>query len=252
MGILKDKVVIVTGGANGIGRATSLLCAREGAKLVIADIDVEGGTLTEKLITDTGGEAMFVETDVTWPLQIDELIGCATTRFGHIDAAFNNAGIEGIPAPIDKSTEDNWRRVLDVNLTSIFNCLRLEVSAIAQSGGGSIVNCASVAGLVGFEGSAAYVASKHGIVGLTKAAALDLAQRHIRVNAVCPGVVDTDMITRITRHSAEVQRDMALMQPMGRMGHPQEIGELVAWLLSDRASFITGQAIAADGGLVAR
>lgn len=252
MGTLEGKVVVVTGAANGIGRATAVICAREGAKVVVADIDNDGGALTVKMIEDSGGEAFFASTDVTDRQQTEELIESAVERFGGIDAAFNNAGIEGEAASIERCTEDNWRHVLDVNLSGVFRCMQAEIPAMLAGGGGSVVNCASVAGLVGFNNIPAYVASKHGVIGLTKAAALDLAPQGVRVNAVCPGVIETDMITRFTRGNPQAAAGLTAMEPVGRMGQPEEIGEMVAWLLSDQASFVIGQAIAVDGGLVAR
>lgn len=252
MGTLDGKVVIITGGGNGIGRSTAYVCAREGAKVAIADVDTDGGELTAKMIEDGGGEAIFVQTDVTDRQQVEKLVELTVERFGGVDGAFNNAGIEGEGAPIDECTEQNWQRVLDVNLSSAFRCMQVELEVLKQGHGGSIVNCASVAGLVGFRSIPAYVASKHALVGLTKAAALDLAQQGVRVNAVCPGVIDTDMITRFTHGDPEVSKAFESMEPVGRMGTPEEIGELVAWLLSDRSSFVTGQAIAADGGFVAQ
>jgi NAD(P)-dependent dehydrogenase (short-subunit alcohol dehydrogenase family) len=250
MGMLDGKVFIITGGANGIGRATALVCAREGAKVVVADRDIEGGELTTKLVEDAGGDALFVSTDVTNRADVADMVACALARYERLDGAFNNAGIEGQQGPIDECTDQNWAHVIETNLTSVFRCMHAELDALSE--GASIVNCASVAGLVGFNGIPAYVASKHGIVGLTKAAALDLATRNIRVNAVCPGVIDTDMIDRFTGGDPGARSGMAAMAPMNRMGTPEEIGELVAWLFSDHASFVTGQAIAADGGFVTR
>lgn len=251
MGMLDGKVVMITGGANGIGRATAMICSREGAAVAIADIDREAGEVTRKVVEDSGGEAVFMTVDVTDRRDIDAFLDGIVATFGKLDAAFNNAGIEGDMAPVDQCPEDNWYRVLDVDMSSVFHCMQSEIEVMAEHGG-SIVNCASVAGLVGFAGAAPYVASKHGIVGLTKAAALDLAQRRIRVNAVCPGVIETDMITRVTHGTAEAVAAFRDMEPVGRLGEPEEVGELVAWLMSDRSSFVTGQAIAVDGGLVAR
>jgi len=251
MGILDGRVVIITGGANGIGRASGAVCAREGARVVLADIDQEGGELAVKTIADRGGEVIFVPTDVRDPDSVSRLVDQAVATFGRLDGAFNNAGIEGEAVATESCTPEAWRRVLEVNLTGTFFCLQAELRAM-DGDGGSIVNCASVAGLVGFEDAAAYVASKHAVIGLTRSAALEMAARGIRVNAVCPGVVDTDMITRSTGGDPDATAALIAMEPIGRMGRPEEIGEAAAWLMSDRSSFITGEAIAVDGGLVAR
>jgi NAD(P)-dependent dehydrogenase (short-subunit alcohol dehydrogenase family) len=257
MGILDGRVVIVTGAANGIGRATAIECSMEGANVVAADVDVAGGAVTVKMIEDEGGTAMFVPTDVTDRAQVAELVDTTIQRFGKLDGAFNNAGIEGEQGPIDTCASHNWDRVIDVNLSGVFHCMQAEVPAMLEQGngephGGSIVNCASVAGLVGFVNIPAYVASKHGVVGLTKAAALDLADKNIRVNALCPGVIETDMVTRFIHDSPETESAMEALAPMNRMGTPSEMATFVTWLLSDKSSYVTGQALAADGGLVAR
>jgi NAD(P)-dependent dehydrogenase (short-subunit alcohol dehydrogenase family) len=252
MGILDGRVVIITGAANGIGRAAAMECSLEGANVVAADVDVAGGAVTVKMIEDEGGTAMFVPTDVTDRAQVAELVDKTLQRFGKLDGAFNNAGIEGEQASIDTCTLHNWERVIDVNLSGVFHCMQAEVPAMLEHHGGSIVNCASVAGLVGFANIPAYVASKHGVVGVTKAAALDLADKNIRVNALCPGVIETDMITRFTHDSPEAEAALEMLAPMNRMGTPSEMATFVAWLLSDKSSYVTGQALAADGGLVTR
>ena len=253
MGMLDHKVLIVTGGGNGIGRATAVACAREGAQVMIADIDAEAGELTAKMITEFApGCAQFIRADVSNRTDISNMVDETVEVFGRLDGAFNNAGIEGMAAPVDECTDANWERVIDVNLSSVFRCMQAEIPEIVANGGGSIVNCASVAGLVGFAGLPAYVASKHGVVGLTKAAALDLASRKVRVNAICPGVIDTEMVERFTHGDPVANAAMVAMEPVGRMGKPEEIAELAVWLLSDRSGFVTGDAIADDGGFVAR
>lgn len=173
-------------------------------------------------------------------------------EFGGLDVAFNNAGVEGTPAPLHETTPEAWARTVAVDLTGVWSCLRHEVPAMLRRGGGSIVNCSSVAGLVGFPAMAAYVASKHGVVGLTRTAALEYATEGIRVNAVCPGVIDTEMVARFTHDTAEAEEALLASEPVGRMGRPEEIADAVVWLCSERSSFVTGQAIAVDGGFVAR
>lgn len=252
MAELTGKVAIVTGGSAGIGRAAALALAAEGAAVVVADVDVERGESVAAEIRDTGGQATFVRTDVTDDAAVEAMVRTAVEEYGGLDVAFNNAGIEGTPAPTHECSPENWQRTLAVNLTGVWSCMRHEIPRMLERGGGSIVNCSSIAGLVGFASSPAYVASKHAVVGLTRTAALDLATDGIRVNAVCPGVVDTEMITRFTHGEQEAESALVAMEPMGRMGRPEEIADAVVWLCSDRSSFTTGQAIAVDGGVVAR
>lgn len=252
MGALDGKVAIVTGGSTGIGRATALALAEAGAAVAIADVDVIAGPKVVEEITSLGGTAIFVETDVADDDQNAALVARTVAELGGLDLAFNNAGIEGTPAPAHECTPENWHRTLAVNLTGVWSCMRHEVPAMLERGGGSIVNCASVAGLVGFPAIPAYTAAKHGVVGLTKTAALDYATAGIRVNAVCPGVIDTAMVERFTGHDPEAEAAMVATEPVGRLGRPEEIADAVVWLCSDRASFVTGQAIAVDGGFTTR
>lgn len=252
MGELTGKVGIVTGGSAGIGRAAAIALAREGAAVVVADVDDARGSQVAAGIRDAGGQAHYVHCDVSDDAQVEAMVRAAVESFGGLDLAFNNAGIEGIPAPTHECTVENWHRTLGVNLTGVWHCMRHEIPAMLARGGGSIVNCSSVAGLVGFATAPAYVTSKHGIVGLTKTAALEYAQAGIRVNAVCPGVIDTEMIERFTGGQPEATAAMTELEPLGRMGRPEEIADAVVWLCSDRSSFTTGQAIAVDGGFVAR
>jgi NAD(P)-dependent dehydrogenase (short-subunit alcohol dehydrogenase family) len=251
-GRLEGKVALVTGGASGIGRATALALAREGAKVVIADVAVEDGEETVRMIEENGGEAIFVETDVSQPDQVEVLINEAVETYGRLDCAFNNAGIEGEQAPTPDCTEENWDRVININLKGVWLGMKYEIPQMLKQGGGAIVNMSSVAGLVGFPNSPAYVASKHGILGLTKTAALEYATEGIRVNAVCPGVIRTAMVERATGGDPEVEAQFATMEPVGRMGKPEEVAEAVVWLCSDAASFVTGHSMVVDGGLVAR
>ncbi|RLC97350.1 MAG: short chain dehydrogenase [Chloroflexi bacterium] len=246
---LEGKVALVTGGSSGIGRAAALAFAREGAKVVIADVLVEGSRETVSMIQRSGGQAVALETDVTRAEQVEAMVKGAVAAYGRLDCAFNNAGVGGARAPTAEHTEEDWDRIIRVNLKGVWLCMKYEIPQMLEQGGGVIVNTASVAGLVGFNGTPAYVASKHGVVGLTKAAALEYAQSGIRVNAVCPGVIHTPMIDRTVSklpHMAEVYRKM---HPMGRLGEPEEIAEAVVWLSSDAASFVTGHAMAVDGGL---
>jgi NAD(P)-dependent dehydrogenase (short-subunit alcohol dehydrogenase family) len=252
MGDLDGKVAIVTGASAGIGRAAALALAAEGAAVVAADIDAARGEQVAAEINDKGGKALFVPTDVSDDAQVEAMVRQAVEAFGGLDLAFNNAGIEGTPAPTHECTPQNWQRTLAVNLTGVWSCMRHEIPRMLERGGGSIVNCSSVAGLVGFPTIPAYVASKHGIIGLTRTAALEYAEAGIRVNAVCPGVIDTEMVERFTGGQEAAEAAMIAMEPVGRMGRPEEIADAVAWLCSDRSSFTTGQALAVDGGFVAR
>ena len=256
-GQLADKVMLVTGGASGIGRATALAGAREGARLIIADTQEEGGHHTAHLITEKGGEAIFVQTDVTQATEVEALIATAVARYGRLDCAHNNAGISGRGIAgghrvlTAEYPDERWHRVIAINLTGVWLCMKYELQQMLTQGGGAIVNTASVAGLVGLVGNAAYVASKHGVVGLTKTAAVEYAKHGIRVNCVCPGYIHTPM----TGPGMQDPDPMAMMiasEPVGRMGNPEEVAEAVVWLCSEAASFVTGHTMAVDGGYVAQ
>lgn len=249
---MQGKVALVTGGGTGIGRASALAFARAGASVVIANRSREAGEETARLLDKAGGKARFVQTDVTKPQDVERMVGATLDAFGGLHFAFNNAGIEGDIAFTADSTEENWRRVLDVNLLGAWRCMQHEIRHMVASGGGAIVNCSSIAGLVGTRGLAPYVASKHALLGLTKTAALEYAEAHVRVNAVCPGPIDTPMLDRIIGERAEFRTQIEQTEPVRRIGRPEEVAGAAVWLCSDEASFVTGQALAIDGGWVAQ
>lgn len=248
---LAGKVALVTGGSSGIGRATALAFAQEGARVVVSDISVDGCNETIRLITEAQGEAIFVRADMSVVAEIEAMVATTIKTYGRLDFAFNNAGIEGESTLTADCTEANWERTIAINLTGVWRCMKAEIPHMLASGG-VIVNCSSVAGLVGFNALPAYVASKHGVVGLTKTAALDYATAGIRVNAVCPGVIATPMVERFTHGDPAAQAQMQAMEPVGRLGTSDEIAGAVIWLCSDAASFVTGVALPVDGGFVAR
>ena len=256
MGMVSGKVAIVTGAGAGIGRATALKFAAEGAKVAVSDVNVEGGEETVDLIRKQGGDAFFTAADVARPADVEALVAKTVERFGRLDCACNNAGIEGKIVPFTEQPLDNFDRVIAVNLRGVFLCLQSEIRQMLKNGGGAIVNLASVAGLIGFPGLAPYVASKHGVNGLTKNAALEYGKQGVRVNSVCPGGIDTRMLDSLAEQStggkATSRELMNPMHPIGRIGTPDEVAELIVWLCSDRASFMTGTNIPVDGGFVAQ
>lgn len=248
---LKSKVAIVTGGTSGIGRDTSVLFAKAGAKVVVAGRREAEGKETVDLIRAGGGDGMFVKADVSKAADVQALIQKTVGKFGRVDVAFNNAGIEGNWIPIAEQSEEDWDQVIDINLKGTWLCLKYEIQQmLKQGGGGAIVNMSSVAGLMGNAGSATYCASKHGVMGLTKAAALETARSGIRINAVCPAVIETPMAERAFADPATNKFVLGL-HPLGRFGKPMEIAEAVLWMCSDRASFMTGHSIVLDGGFLA-
>lgn len=248
----EGRVALVTGGAAGIGRTTALAFAGEGASIVIADINVEGGEETVKMIRDAGGEAIFVKTDVRIGNEVKNMAEKAVEAFGRLDIAFNNAGINEDAVTISRCAEDSWERMIDTNLTGVFLSMKYELPKMRKSGGGSIVNMASVMGLVGDGSHPGYSGSKHGVVGLTRTAAIVYAQAGIRINAVCPGPTLTSLIHKLIDGQPEVEKMLLSHVPMNRMAQPEEIAKAVLFLCSDDASYITGHALAVDGGWVAR
>lgn len=250
--LVYGKVALVTGGGSGIGRATALAFAREGAKVVVADVVVAGGEETVRLIKAVGSEAIFVKVDMAKAAEVEAMVQKAIATYGRLDCAHNNAGIEGATGKTADYSEEEWTRVITVNLTGVWLCMKYEIPQMLKQGGGAIVNTASDAGLLGVPQMPAYVASKHGVVGLTKTAALEYAKAGIRVNAVCPGVIKTPMVDRITGQRPGRAERMTAAEPIGRMGKPEEIAEAVVWLCSDAASFVTGLPMAVDGGVAAQ
>jgi NAD(P)-dependent dehydrogenase (short-subunit alcohol dehydrogenase family) len=250
-GRFEGKVVLVTGGSSGIGRAAALAFANEGARVVVADVTTAGEE-TVAQIHARAGDAIFVRADVSSASDVADMVRTAVRQYGGLDAAFNNAGIEGKMAPTVDCTEENFDRTIAVNLKGIFLCMKHELPEMLKRGGGAIVNDASVAALVGFPGLPAYCASKGGVVQLTRTVALELARSGIRVNAVCPGVIHTPMIDRVTEKVPSVEAEFIALEPVGRMGRPEEVAAAVLYLCSDEASFVTGIAMPVDGGFVAR
>jgi NAD(P)-dependent dehydrogenase (short-subunit alcohol dehydrogenase family) len=246
----KNKVAIVTGGSFGIGRATALAFAQKGAKVVVVDWKENDETIN--LIKKSGAEALFIKCDVSKSSDVKEMVEKTIATFGRLDYAFNNAGIEGNSGSIKDCSEENWDKTIGVNLKGVWLCMKHEIPQMIKQGKGVIVNCSSVAGLVGFAGLPAYVASKHGVIGLTKTSALECAKLGIRVNAVCPGVIQTPMIDRLTGNDKKAIEQFTNLEPVGRFGRAEEIANAVIWMCSDGASFVTGHAMAVDGGFVAQ
>jgi NAD(P)-dependent dehydrogenase (short-subunit alcohol dehydrogenase family) len=244
------KVALVTGGASGIGRKIAQLYSANGAKVVVSDIAVEGGEETVSRIQEQGGEAFFVKADVSKPADCESLVQQTLEHFGRLDFACNNAGITGEQNSVADYSLESWQQVIDINLSSVFYCMKYQIPAMLKSGGGSIVNMASILGLVAFAGAPAYVASKHGVIGLTATAAVEYGAQNIRINAVSPGFIRTPMIAEMEQDE-EMNAQLVSLHPVGRLGEPEEVAELVIWLSSDKASFITGVAYPVDGGYLA-
>ena len=248
-----DKVALVTGAASGIGRATALAFAQAGVKVVLADISVEVGEgVTAEIKRQTEVQTSFVKCDVSKSADVERMVRHAIERFGRIDYAFNNAGIEGVSAPTAECSEENFERTVAIDLKGTWLCMKYEIPQMLKQGSGVIVNCSSIAGLVGFPGIPAYVAAKHGVIGLTKTAALEYSKANIRVNAVCPGVIHTPMVDRFVGGDTDAMKALIAGEPIGRIGDPSEIADAVLYLCSGHASFVTGIAMPVDGGWVAQ
>jgi len=249
-GLVKDKVAVVTGGSSGIGRASALAFALEGARVAIADLDVAGGEETVNMIEKIGGNAIFIRADVTKAKEVERFISKVTDIYKRLDCAHNNVGHTGAKASIEECTEKNWDYVMNVSLKSVWLCMKYEISQMLKSGGGAIVNTSSTAGLLGFRYGSAYSSAKHGVLGLTKSAALEYAEKGIRANAVCPGLTRTPEIERIIKGEPQRAARFIALSPMGRMAESEEIAKAVVWLCSDAASFINGHSLVVDGGFV--
>lgn len=253
MSVFSGKVALVTGGSTGIGRATAIEFARKGASVVVADVNLDEGNKTVAQIEEVHGKAFFVLADVSQPNDVRYAVAQAVKIYGRLDFACNNAGIEGRSSPLAEMVVADWQRVLDINLTGVFLSMKYEIPEMLKVGGGAIVNMSSILGQVGFANAAAYTAAKHGIVGLTKVAALEYSAQGIRVNAVCPAFIATPMLERAGITTDEtVRKAMEAMHPIGRLGEPEEIAKVVTWLCSSDASFIAGESLLVDGGYVAR
>ena len=252
MGQMDGKIALVTGAASGIGRASALALAREGAAVCVSDINIEDGGATAQRILDDGGRAIFVRCDVTDAADVRNMVQAAIDAFGRLDAAVNNAGIAGyFHQRLHEADDEMFARVIDVNLRGVWHCMKAELAPMLNQGSGAIVNIASVAGLIGAPKAAAYSASKHAVMGITKSAAVDYAKSGIRVNAICPAYTDTNMVQSAIAGNPLMADIMARAIPMGRLGQAREIADAVVWLCSEASSFVTGHGLVLDGGLVA-
>ncbi len=247
----EGRVALVTGAASGIGAAAARLFSERGARVAVVDVD-SNGERTVDVIRSAGGEATFIRADVSDDGAVERAVAKTLEAFGRLDCAFNNAGISGPPNPIVDLPLEQWHRGIDVMLTGVFLCMRHEIPRMLEGGGGSIVNCASGAGLIGFPGQAAYVASKHGVLGLTKTAAMEYGKQGVLINAICPGTARTAMVENVIEQTPELEEELRRLHPIGRIAEPSEIAEAALWLCSGRASFVMGSALVVDGGYVAQ
>jgi NAD(P)-dependent dehydrogenase (short-subunit alcohol dehydrogenase family) len=252
MSEFQNKVAIVTGGTSGIGRAAAVAYARDGAKVVVAGRRAAEGEETVRLIRAQGGEGLFVRTDVSKAIQVKELVDRTVQKFGRLDFAFNNAGIEQTPTPFLEQDEETYDQVMDINVKGVWLSMKYEIPAMLKSGGGSIVNTSSGLGVIAMPGIEVYVASKHAVIGLTKSAALEFGKQGIRVNAILPAVIDTDMIQRFAGEKPELLAQMTALHPIGRIGKSEEIADAAIWLSSSKSSFVTGHSLLVDGGFTAQ
>ncbi|WP_420627192.1 SDR family oxidoreductase [Candidatus Leptofilum sp.] len=249
---LDGKIALITGGGSGIGRATAVLFANHGAKLAIADINPAGGQETVEMVAEQGGEAFFVQTDVSQATQVENMVNEVVERYGRLDIAFNNAGIEGHPVRTVDVSETDFDQIMAVNVKGVWLCMKYQIPQMVALGGGTIVNASSVAGLVGTHSMPVYGASKHAVIGLTKSAALEYARKGIRINAICPSVIRTKMVERGFAEFPQFVEATKRINPMRRLGEPHEVAEAVLWLCSDAASFVNGTALAVDGGFTSQ
>jgi NAD(P)-dependent dehydrogenase (short-subunit alcohol dehydrogenase family) len=251
MGRMDGKVVVITGGGSGIGRASALRLAEEGASVAIGNRNAAAGEETVRLVEEQGGKASFFQTDVTDKQQVNALVKHAIDTHGGLHAAFNNAGAEDVAADLMNQSEEQFDLMINVNVKGVLYGMQAEIAHTLQNGGGSVVNASSIAGLIGFPGHGTYAASRHAVIGLTKSAALEYGAKGVRVNAICPAAIKTEMLDRFAQNNQAAVEKMTAMHPIGRLGEPKEIADAVVWLCSDESSFVLGQSITVDGGFTA-